>query len=70
MADGLEKLLGKTGIDVVTRLLGIVGRTLRAICAGRVLCLPSRKRRRGGEQGLEQLVYYASFWPHSWAVCF
>ena len=24
MADGLEKLLGKTGIDVVTRLLGMV----------------------------------------------
>jgi multiple antibiotic resistance protein len=24
MADGLEKLLGKTGIDVVTRLLGML----------------------------------------------
>ena len=34
MADGLEKLLGKTGIDVVTRLLGML---LAALCVQFVL---------------------------------
>ena len=59
MADGLEKLLGKTGIDVVTRLLGMLlaALSVQFVLEGFFAFLPANRRSvRTGDW--EQLFYY------------